>query len=307
MIELKECCKVPYPEKLFEEFEVRENAILANVSASKVVDMMKAFIRIHEEPLFFILELPCKEDDGGITESKTLFNTGNDCDVYFIDGLDAEQACQCLDNLGSFLVKDGMNTFGIGGHDSGEEILFAAYNVMTIYTRDAHKYKAFLEGFGIRETDTLVTAWETFEQDHPGECKCYISEINGKRIYDIPEAYKDYGMYLYETRKKWNDEAAGEITYADLPGKVLLVGITYYTRDNELLEQKQFHGIVTEANESVIRIQQANGTVFTLPPDLCSTKRARPGKYKLRSTGEIVVNPDFLATWNVFRGDPDSR
>ena len=26
MIELKECCKVPFPEKLFEHYEVKENA-----------------------------------------------------------------------------------------------------------------------------------------------------------------------------------------------------------------------------------------------------------------------------------------
>lgn len=303
MIELKECCKVPFPKKLLEEYEVREQAIYANVSAPKVLNMMKAFIRMHEEPLFFILELPCKEEDGGITEAKTLVNTGDDRDIYFIDGLNGEQACQCLENIGSFLVKDGMNTFGIGGHHSEEEILFAPYNVMTIFTRDSEKFRPFLKDFGIKETDNLVTAWETFDQDHPGECKCYVSEITGKQIYDIPERYKEYGMYLYETKKKWDEEAADKITHADLSGKVLLVGITYYTKNNELLEQKQFHGIVTEANAELIRIKQADGTFFTLPPDLSSTKRARPGEYKLRSTGEIVVNPDFLATWNVVRGE----
>ena len=69
MIELKECCRVPFPEKLFEKYEVKENAIYANVNTSKVLDMMKRFIKMHEEPLFFILEIPCKEKDG-ITESK---------------------------------------------------------------------------------------------------------------------------------------------------------------------------------------------------------------------------------------------
>jgi len=38
---------------------------------------------------------------------------------------------------------------------------------------------------------------------------------------------------------------------------------------------------------------------FTLPPDLSSTKRAPRGEYKLHSTGEIVVDPDFIATWNL--------
>ena len=44
MIELKECCQVPFPEKLFEEYEVNESAIYDNVNSSKVLDMMKRFI-----------------------------------------------------------------------------------------------------------------------------------------------------------------------------------------------------------------------------------------------------------------------
>ena len=138
--------------EIFEEYEVKDTAIYANVNASKVVDMMKRFIEMHDEPMFFILELPCKNK---------------------------------------------------------------------------------------------------------------------------------------------------EISFDELIGKVLLVGITYYTHDNEYIEQKQFYGTVTEANETIIRVKQKDGTDFTLPPDLSSTKRARQGEYKLRSTGEIVINPDFLATWNL--------
>ena len=297
MIELKECCNVPFPEKLFEQYEVKDDAIYANVNASKVLDMMKHFVEIHNEPLFFILELPCKEEDG-ITESKTLVNTNSDFDVYFIDGLNAEQACQCIEALGKFLVKDGMNTFGIGGHKSHEEILFGKYNVMTLYTQNVEKYHKFLKDFDIEQTDTLVTAWDTFDEDHSGKCTIYVSEETGKTVYDIPEAYKEYGMYLYEERKEYNEMCENPITFEELVGKVLLVGITYYTHENELVAQKQFYGTVTEANQSIIKIKQKDGTEIALPPDLSSTKRARPGEYKLRSTGEVVVNPDFFATWN---------
>lgn len=300
MIELKECCKVPFPEKLFEYYEVKEKAIYANVNTSKVLDMMKCFIETHHEPLFFILELPCKEKDG-ITEFKKIFNANDDFDIYFIDGLDAEHACQCIDALGSFLIKDGMNTFGIGGHESHEEILFGKYNVMTLYTINADIYRDFFNDFEIMETDALITAWDTFDQEHPGECTIYVSEKTGKTVYDIPETYKEYGMYLYEARKKYNEAYEKQITFEELIGKVLLVGITYYTKENEVLEQKQFYGTVVEANESIIRIKQKDETEFSLPPDLSSTKRARPGEYKLRSTNEIVVNPDFFATWNLVK------
>lgn len=302
MIELKECCKVPFPEKLFEQYEVSERAIYANVNTSKVLDMMKHFVNMHDEPLFFILELPCKMEDG-VTESKVLYNANDDRDIYFVDGLDAEHAYQYIDALGNFLVKDGMNTFGIGGHTSHEEILFGKYNVMTIYTQNAENYRDFLHTFHIEQTDTLITAWDTFDNEHPGECTTYVSKETGKTIYDIPEAYKEYGMYLYEEQTEYDEESKKEITLDELIGKVLLVGITYYTHNNEPIEQKQFYGTVTEANDAVIRIKQKDGTEMTLPPDLSSTKRARPGEYKLRSTGEIVVNPDFLATWNLVKGE----
>ena len=115
--------------------------------------------------------------------------------------------------------------------------------------------------------------------------------------------YKEFGMYLYEARKEYDEAAEKEITFDELIGKVLLVGITYYTHDNEYIEQKQFYGTVTEANETIIRVAQMDGTEFTLPPNLSSTKRARKGEYKLRSTGEIVVDPDYLATWNLTKAE----
>lgn len=294
MLEIKPCCKVPFPEKLFEEYETKETAIYANVNATKVLSMMQRFISMRQEPLFLILELPCQNYDG-IRAEKILTNTSDDYDVYFIDGLNTEQAANILDSLGSFLIKDGMNTFGIGGHHSQEEILFGKYNVMTLYTRDPESYSDFMNSFGIRKTDRLVTAWDTFDPEHPGECVCYISPKTGKTIYDIPEMYKEYGMYLYQSGK----ECEQEITFEELIGKVLLAGMTYYTHDGIYIEQKQFYGTVTEANETIIRVQQTDGTEFILPPDLHSVKRAKKGEYTLRSTGETVVNPDFLATWNV--------
>ena len=94
-----------------------------------------------------------------------------------------------------------------------------------------------------------------------------------------------------------------ELAFSDLLGKTILVGITYYTKDNEFIEQKQYWGTVIEANDKQILFRQKNGDTFWLPPDLSSTKPAPKGEYRLRSTGEIVVDPDFTSVWNVNQGN----
>jgi len=92
-----------------------------------------------------------------------------------------------------------------------------------------------------------------------------------------------------------------KITFSDLVGKTILIGLTYWTANNEFIEQKQYWGTVTEANENRILVKRNDGEIIGLPPDLSSTQVAALGEYRLRSTGEIVVNPDYLTTWNINR------
>ena len=96
-----------------------------------------------------------------------------------------------------------------------------------------------------------------------------------------------------------------KIAFADLVGRTILIGLTYYTADNEFIEQKQYWGTVVESNEERILVRLNDGEVFGFPPDLSSTQIASPGEYRLRSTGEIVVNPDYLMTWNIIRPKED--
>ena len=64
MIELKKCCKVPFPEKLFEKYEVKENAIYANVNTSKIIDVMKRF--------FDMLDGKAVMDKAPVTEGRNI-------------------------------------------------------------------------------------------------------------------------------------------------------------------------------------------------------------------------------------------
>ncbi len=66
---------------------------------------------------------------------------------------------------------------------------------------------------------------------------------------------------------------------------------------------KQFYGTVMSADpEEGITLRLAgsrSGEVYTLPPDLRAFFPARPGSYRLRGTGEVVIDPDYTTTWDL--------
>ena len=81
-----------------------------------------------------------------------------------------------------------------------------------------------------------------------------------------------------------------------LLGKRLLVGISYVKANGEVDEEVQFVGTVTSV-DPLVAIDRGDGRTFTLPPDPDAFERAAPGEYRLRSTGEVVIDPDFVSTW----------
>lgn len=89
------------------------------------------------------------------------------------------------------------------------------------------------------------------------------------------------------------------LCFSDIVGKTLLIGLTYYSAEDEVIERRQLWGTVTEANKSHIQVKQNNGEIFSLPPDLSAIEKAPLGEYRLHSTGEVVVNPDFLTTLSI--------
>jgi hypothetical protein len=88
-------------------------------------------------------------------------------------------------------------------------------------------------------------------------------------------------------------------------GKRLLVGITVNTAEGEFLYQEQFHGSIVSVDQGGVVVERAdNGARVSLPPELME---AAPGEYRLRSTGEVVVNPDYLAKWAWTEGGPEQK
>lgn len=103
-----------------------------------------------------------------------------------------------------------------------------------------------------------------------------------------------------DSAEVWNATLA-----AALPGKTLLVGLTYLNSDGALLKQQQFFGRVSSAHPRqgiVLDLQGTRaGEQFTLAPDTRPIQAAASGQYRLRSTGEVVMDPDFTATFTIHK------
>jgi hypothetical protein len=104
-----------------------------------------------------------------------------------------------------------------------------------------------------------------------------------------------------EETPQWDDERGRALV-----GKYVLIGLTFVDQDENVISQAQRHGRILEADadrgvtvEFVAHGLPWNGEVYRLPPDLRSFADAAPGEYRLRSTGEVVADPDLTATWTV--------
>jgi hypothetical protein len=102
--------------------------------------------------------------------------------------------------------------------------------------------------------------------------------------------------------KPANDQV---IAISDLVGARVLIGLTIEDQATGETKLSQLHGVVTAVDpKKGIFLELAgkrSGEVYTLPPDTRSFRRAPAGEYRLRQTGEVVTNPDFLTTWTVVR------
>jgi hypothetical protein len=87
-------------------------------------------------------------------------------------------------------------------------------------------------------------------------------------------------------------------------GKRLLVGLTVLSRDAGPIEQRQYVGTLTAVDpHRGLQLTLDDGTTSWLPPDARSLEEAPPGEYRLRSTGEVVGDPDYLCSWTITRSD----
>ncbi|MBR0935081.1 hypothetical protein JQ586_17020 [Bradyrhizobium jicamae] len=101
------------------------------------------------------------------------------------------------------------------------------------------------------------------------------------------------------TPPAWDQEEAD-----GLVGQLVLAGITYVAADGKTVtSQVQCWGRIVSAKPEGIAIvcegKMWMGQTMTLPPHLAAFQAARPGEYRLRSTNEMVENPDLTTSWTI--------
>jgi hypothetical protein len=89
---------------------------------------------------------------------------------------------------------------------------------------------------------------------------------------------------------------------ASVIGKHLLVGLTHRSLDDEVVSIEQFHGVIDRVNlqEGLVLKLCGTGEERSLPPDLSRIEKADPGQYRLKTTGEVVADPDFTLMWTIY-------
>jgi hypothetical protein len=92
----------------------------------------------------------------------------------------------------------------------------------------------------------------------------------------------------------------------ELVGRTVLLGLTFADAEGNIRARVQRHGVIEVADPaSGIGIRFVapghpwDRALYWLPPDLRPFADAAPGAYRLRSTGETVVDPDLTSTWEI--------
>jgi hypothetical protein len=102
-----------------------------------------------------------------------------------------------------------------------------------------------------------------------------------------------------------NDSDAIRRDPHSLVGKTVLIGITRLDHHDELIEKTEKFGRIASVDpDDGIKVDVGERELFTLPPNPEHFIDARPGIYRLRSTGETVEDPDLTTIWTIKEPPP---
>ncbi len=90
----------------------------------------------------------------------------------------------------------------------------------------------------------------------------------------------------------------------ELTDKTVLVTMVFQDAEGQTVEQRQVFGRVFDTGpQGILLFLEPSGNEFALPPNTRNLTPADAGEYRLEPDGQVVTNPDYLATWTVRRRD----
>lgn len=167
---------VPFPEKLSEQYLLDGDTIICNLSFEKLSDFVHSFYAALEEPLFLAIHPDAESEE-----------------VWYLDGMTKKHLTMILDGYGELLLQDGLSAFAIGSLATNEELFVQKYKVLSIYSPQIVRFTTLLDRFGVQRSDHIVTAWDTFSEEHPGVAERL--EVAGETVTDMIRALQKIGMY----------------------------------------------------------------------------------------------------------------
>ena len=200
MLDLVQGCKVPFPEKLQEGYELfSDTTIYANINAGKIKGVFQKFIRLHQDPLFFVLHLPLDLD----TQFDGSYGASDEREYFFVDNLNQEQALELLEQVSAVLIPDGLSRFGFGCHSNSDELFKDRFNMLSLTSMNLELYEDFYKELEVPQTENLVSAWDTFEENHVGSIERY--EVDDLDAFGIPDFLQEKGWQVYAPELIPND------------------------------------------------------------------------------------------------------
>ena len=169
---------VPFPELLHEQFCREGDRITLNLSYEKLNACVADFYKLLDAPLFLALHVPADEQNDRL---------------YYLDGIAKPQLRTLWQMYGELLCQDGVSSFAIASHRTGEELFVQKYKVLTLYSPKIERFLPLLQKYGVSETDALVTAWDTFSEEHPGSLR--MVDVEGDTVLDAVEQLRQIGLY----------------------------------------------------------------------------------------------------------------
>jgi len=183
---------IPFPEKIHEEYQIYDTGFTLNLSFEKLKPFVDEFIEGLSEPLFLVLEFPLSQ-----YEEEELRKSNTDSfhkKVCYLDGQSKVQIQEIMQKYGELLLNDGMSQFAVYSHGTMDGVYVQKYKIVSIYGPNPPQYLDFLHKYGVVETDKLLTVWNTFTHETPGEARTI--KVDGIDCFQLFLELEKLGMYV---------------------------------------------------------------------------------------------------------------